>query len=295
MDSAPDSSPTFLNGFLNVLLDHFAKQSGLSWVEQNGFTGNENMLADPTLGPPTAMISGSYQFLDGTYHTSADRVGELDPQRMAHAAALMATAAYSVAAASADEAAWFAQQAFSRSRRRITDVAQTAIHGEFDCLEERLAYLAEIESEAIASVSRLSTDPVVCTTVDALRGSLAELVEQESASAGVPQCEGARDEGLWREAASMIPLRVVPGPIALQDASDAMKEEFLAEEGKPVDSVEWYGGAPNIFWVDGKRDLAQICKLTRLSQPALYDDQALDAMMKLYTFLDKHGYLRMHR
>jgi len=295
MDSASDPSPTFFNGVLNVFLDHFAQQSGMGWSEQNAFTGNENMLTDPTLGPPTALLSGSYQFLDGTYHTSADTADKLDTGRMAHVAALAATAAYAVAAAGPDEAAWFAQQAFLRSRRRIAQLADDALRGALDCPNERIAFLAEIERRAIASVNRLSA---VQKTVDALHRSLDACARQEKervASVGRARSPSPRDERLWEQAAAMVPARVLPGPIALQDASDEVRRQFQEQVGKPIDSLEWYGGTPDLFWADGQKSLADISKLTQLTRPALHNDQALAALVRLYTFLERHGYLRILR
>ena len=294
-DAAPDSSPSFVNGLLREMLPHFARQSGVGWNEQFGFSGNDNMLSDPTLGPPTALLSGTHQFTDGTYHTDADTVEKLAPDRLAHIAALVATASYAIAAASADDAARFAEYAYARGRGRIGELADRVVDGSLDCPEQRVGLIAGIEQAAIASVTSLSDDPRLRERVSVLArllGEFAEL-EQERIAAGAPSREApSRDEALWREAASIIPSRNVPGPICLQDVSEELRREFEADVGSSITSVEWYGGTPDLFWVDGERDLAEICKSTRLRQPTpLHDDKALGALMKLYRFMERHGYI----
>ena len=296
LDCAPDSAPSFIHGGLGVMLDYFCKQSGLAWEERFGFTGNENMLSDPTLGPPTALMSGNYHFKDGTYHTSADTIDKLDADRMAHAAALAATAAYTIAAASRDEALWFAEKEYARARRRIGALADSEIEGVYDCPGERLSLLAEIERASVASVTTLSGDPAVrerVTHLCRLLDGFSDL-EKERATAALRDREvPPRDETLWHEAASMIPTRSIPGPICLQDVSDDVKREFRNEFGKSIYSMEWYGGTPGLFWVDGQRNVAQICKLTQLGRPALYDDKALASMMLLFKFLERHDYIKV--
>ena len=298
LDAAHDSAPTFVNGLLNVLLDHFAAQSGLGWEERNAFTGNDNILSDPTLGPGTPFINANHQFTDGTYHTDADTPDRLDPDRLAHMAALVATTAYVIAGASADEALWFADKAYVRARRRIGEMADKAIDGTLDCVQERLSFLAEIERKSIASVRRLSQESAVQERVALLCGSLRDFTELETQRVSAilgEQKKPDRDKSLWLEAASMVPSRTFPGPICLQDVSDDVRREFEKEIGKSIYSVEWYGGTPDLFWVDGERSLAEICKLTQLLRPALCSDKALDAMMKLFRFLERHDCIKVKR
>ena len=296
LDTTHDSSPSYLNALLNVLLTHFAEQTGVPWQERQGFTGNDNVLTDPTLGPPTAILSGEQQTADGSYHTDADTVDRLDPERAAHVAALVGTTAYLLATASTNEARWLADLAYRRARRRIGDVADRAIDGSCDCGAERLTLLSEIEKQSIASVRQISQDQAVQDRVGLLQRSLDSVTELEAerVSAG---CEGQTepeiDSRLWQEAAAMVPVRTMPGPLALQNVAEDVRREFLREMGSPIASMEWYGGTPDLFWVDGTRNLAEICKLTQLSRPALYRDDALESMMKLYRFLERHGLMQI--
>ena len=296
LDTTHDSSPSYLNALLNVLLTHFAEQTGVPWQERQGFTGNDNVLTDPTLGPPTAILSGEQQMADGSYHTDADTVDRVDPERAAHVAALVGAAAYLLATASDDEACWFADLAYRRARRRISDGADRAIDGGYDCGIERLALLREIERQSIASVGEISQDQTVQARIDLLQRSLDALAQLEIDRV-TAICEGRAepeiDQRLWDEAGTMIPARTVPGPLALQDVAEDIRREFHREVGSPIASMEWYGGAPDLFWVDGTRSLAQISMLTQLNRPVLHNDNALEPMMKLYRFLERQGLMQI--
>ena len=294
--AASDANPSFVSGWIATLLRHFSERSGLEAEERRGFTGNDNMLSDPTLGPGTAFVEGSQQMTDGYYHTDADTPDKLDPERMAHVAATVAAGAYMIACATEPEAAWLADQAYLRGRGRIEELVRAAGEGEVDCPVERMRALTAVETSAIASVRALSDgDPVedrVRTLGRRLEASAA--MEMEKLGPAPEEAEApSHDEALWGEAERLIPVRVIPGPVTLQESSAEVREAFERETGLPIEKMEWYGGTPDLFWADGRRSLAEVHKLSRLDRPTLRDDAALSSMMKLYRFLDRQGLLEL--
>jgi len=288
----PRSSPSFVNGLLNLLLDHFAGRTGLHWSEGVGFTSNENMLADPTLGPPTALLQGELQFEDGSYHTDADTPDKLDPDRMAHVAALVGTAAYVVASASDKDCAWLADAAADRARRTLSELVERGLQGAVDCPHERLAMLAEIEQQAVASTTRICDSRAARDGVAERRRSLEGFAAEQDRRLGA-RAAVAKNETLWREARAVTPVRTIPGPFSFQDVSAEFKATFQEEVGLSAQSFEWTGCAPNIFWADGQRSVADVCKCSQLDAPTLYNDKALATMLKLFRFLDRNGYIRL--
>jgi len=254
------------------------------------FSGGSDhyILSDPSVGVPTPMF---IQWPDRFYHTSADTPDRTDPRSLARAGALAATYAYWVACAGAAEANWLGYEMVARFKGQAIEAAQKAA-GEALGLEDgeslgrtmadldrRLAYLLGRQKAALHTLERIArTDCIVpelqAETEQALYHELAwarSAVDLRVAELGLsalpsPQPPDLSEEE--QEAAKLIPVRLVRGPIPLGQLIHRLDEESRERWRQLLkarkDRAFYTLSSLALYWADGERSVLEIADLIEL-------------------------------
>ena len=274
------------------------------------FSGGSDHLAlsDPTVGVPTPMI---IQWPDRFYHTSADTPDRTDPHSLARASALAAAYACWLATAGIEETRWLGYQMVARYKAHIAGVAQAAVtealaateglelarHAQ--TLDRRLSYLLERQNVALATLERLA--PVACLVED-MQAEAARTTQQELSwgrglldlhavslgLAGLPALPEEEPSDQEREAAGLVPRRLVRGPVPLRmelsslDAADQEAWRRLTEQRK---GAEHTLTTLALYWADGRRSVLDIVDLVEM-EAGVRDEELLLAFFRL---LEKAG------
>ncbi len=266
---------------------------------QTPFWLNDNFISDPSIGVPSVAF---IQWPDRFYHTDHDTPDKLDNHSLARVAALVGWYIYLLADARLPEALQFADIVADRSSDQLRDAvekqldaisvqARKASEGaaeedtkasdsaadfaaEWAELHQKIDYLLKRELGALDSLSVLLTKDEQAQAADYLVQARAQIeqaaqrwhertdrrMEALAVEFGLDVSEAAADKPLTaieKKAAAMVPYRKKRGLVSTaelpQKAQDALKKATK-------------DGAPRLilYWVDGKRSLLDICRLTRL-------------------------------
>ncbi|MFZ5813938.1 MAG: DUF4910 domain-containing protein [Bacillota bacterium] len=255
------------------------------------FSGGSDhyILSDPSVGVPCPMV---IQWPDRFYHTSADTPDKADPAMLRRVSLMTATYAYFLANAGLTEAIWLgAEMAAAFPAQLHAAVAEAgdpeAVAG--FRVDRKLADLASL-TRLVDAAERAAFDPVLERLSTQVKVA-AELELQRVALAGSSRPEpvsGAQKESPvtgWIGTAllsSLRPVRKVPGPISLRNWLDELPEE-LAESWRAFAAAHPKVGAMAdylCYWADGRRSLAEVCRLTEL-ETGLRDDAGALGYMQL--------------
>jgi hypothetical protein len=278
------------------------------------FSGGSDhyILSDPTVRVPTPML---IQWPDRFYHTSADTPDRTDPHSLARAGSLAATYAYWLASAGLEEVSWLGYEMVARFKSRLVETAQAAATGALACpdgeslaqalanLDRRLAYLADRQREALKTLKRLA--PVECL-VNALRDEIRQGVQHELAWAKgavglraatlgleslpeLPAHELAEEE---KEAAKLIPVRQVRGPIPLEnhmrrldgEAREDWRQLHKARHGFASDTLTTLA----LYWADGARSVLDIADLVELEA----GKRDVELLLAYFRLLERLGFVQ---
>jgi hypothetical protein len=275
------------------------------WHEKEFMTGTDTYLAEPMVGVPTVWsYSGSGV---ETHHNSEDTPERVDPRSLRDLSIITAAFLYFVADADVPQALWLGALSETRGYGEILKRSGAAL----DTLsrakdrrelgrhvaeaQDRIAYSVEREAQAVASVARLVPTNARVALQQQLRPLLGRLEEfgeqqrrrvQEAANqrlttfglSGAVQPERKPQAG-DAEASKIVVKRKRFGTLPLDDLSH---EQW---EGQP--SGAW-AAVPTIalYWCDGKRNLAEVIRLTELELgPTDFD------FVQYFRFLQKRGYV----
>jgi len=254
------------------------------------FSGGSDhyILSDPTVGVPAPML---IQWPDKFWHTSADTLDKVDARMLAVLGGLATAYTYFVANAGPREAAWLGQEMLARFRARLVRSVQDALtdalateNGEELAqaaarIERQVRFAADRQREAIGSLLRLAPQ----------EGGLVASLSQEVDRAVGQETERAREVLLWQaqhlglegipplppkkldeweqQAQTMVPSRVVPGPVPVGPHMHKLtvqeREEAHAWQKEHRHLYRSLGVVAN-YWVDGKRTIAEIADLVEL-------------------------------
>jgi hypothetical protein len=235
------------------------------------FSGGSDhyILADPTVGVPCPMI---IQWPDRFYHTSADTSDKSDPEMMRRVGLMVGMYAYFAANAGADEARWLAGEMAALFPGQL----HGALRGAGDP-EAAAGFRVDRKLADLKSLRRLAPDePAFEAALELCSQQVKIAAELELQRVGLgggpapvePPVETERVEG-WLGAANIRvvrPLRRVPGPISLRHLlsrlPEAEAEAWRAFSGEQ--SVSRHLGDHLLYWADGQRSLAEICRLAAL-------------------------------
>lgn len=237
------------------------------------FSGGSDhcLLIDPTVGVPCPMIN---QWPDKFYHTNTDTLDKVDPSALARASSIAATYAYFLANARPEEAHWLAEEVLSRYKTRaltsIRDGVTRSAGGEYaaevgEMLAKRVRFLGERTGRALESIRRLADLDVSPWQEEARAFTESELARLGGHTPPPKESPPAND---WeQQAASIVPKRLVPGPIDPKNfvnrMSDEEYEDWWRVYKESPDATYAYP-AMLLYWSDGSRKVQQICDLIEL-------------------------------
>lgn len=254
--------------------------------------GTDSYLGEPTIGIPTTWpYSGSGVH---THHNSEDTPDRVDANSMRDLAVVNAAYLYYLASAGEPEAAWLAEIALKRGYEQVLAAASPYLDriyaaGDrgrllYDALE-KVAYSVDREKQAVLSVARLVPE----LRREALRQSLAPLVQRLERF-------GKEQSDRLRAAAGTFPVVLPPGPeLAAASQIVVRRKRFGTiplDEIRPDHREGYPSGAwakvpiTALYWCDGRRNLAEVMRLTRLELgPVKFD------FVGYFRFLQRRGYV----
>ena len=288
----PHSAKSYVDAFVLRLATEYYPMVGRPWHSQEHRSSTDNYLGDPSIGIPTVMPHGGYGVL--AHHNSHDTPATVDPKSLRDLMVMNAAYTYFLAASGPAEKRWMADVALSRGYAQLTAAAnrlidQAMVEENAEGLgrlmiqgPERMDYLLGRESQAVRSAFDLK---------EGLAG-LAAFAESEKARAqravrdrltalridGIPYT--VRGRGV---ASNIVVRRKRMGTITLDDLPREQRE------GWPAASF-WGAPVSALYWCDGKRNLAEVIRLTELEMgPQNFD------FLGYFRFLEKRGYVEFVR
>jgi len=235
-------------------------------------TGTDTWLAEPAVGIPTVWpYSGTGVH---SHHNSEDPPETVDSRSLRDLAAINASFLYFVASAGEPEARWLAEIALDRGYEQVLAARTKGL--------DQIAYAVDRESQAVLSVLRLvpaDRNPVR-ESLQPLLGHLRRFGEDQSArvrALGVAPTP-APDPQL-AEAAGMVVVRKRMGTIPLDDLAPDRREGYPSGAWDSIPIIA-------LYWCDGRRNLAEVIRLTRLELgPVKFD------FVGYFRFLQRQGYV----
>jgi Peptidase family M28 len=268
----PHVAKDFTDAFILKTAASYLPKVRRPWHEKEFTTGTDTYLAEPMVGVPTVWgYSGSGV---ETHHNSEDTPDRVDPRSLRDITVITAAFLYFVANAGEPEALWFASLRESRGYEQILKAADAG-----DTAHAKIAYAVDRESQAVSSVLRLvPTDrrEAVKRALDPMLDRLRRFGEMQRSRA--PAGNESLDP-LAAAAAKIIVKRKRFGTLPLDDLPH--------EQWGPFPSGAW-AAVPTIalYWCDGRRNLAEVARLTRLELgPTDFD------FVGYFRFLRDHGYV----
>lgn len=267
-----------------------------------GPDGTDNYISDPMIGVPTIWTRGEYPVY--VHHNSYDTPQTVDPRSVRDLVVVTASYLYYLASATDAEVPWLAQLTASRGYENITRAAQPWIDrvaaAKAEDLprvlrdgQEHIAYSADRDRAAVESTLRLGGSgnrEKLNASLAPLTQSLGRFAADQSSRLATAVNQRAATLGIavpvkplapveLTEASHIIVKRKRPGTVTLDDLPVAQRE------GQP--SAAWNGTLIEALnWCDGKRNLAEVIRLTTLERGNLRVD-----LVSWFRFLARHGYV----
>ena len=268
---------------------------------------SDSFLSDPTIGVPTISLIGN-SGATNIQHNSADTIDRVDPRSLRDMSALLAGYLYCLASAGDRNIPWLAQVTYDRgldNARRVTTpyLNRIAMGTTADALGSdlyaglaKIDYNADRDLDALVSVFRLASadgSERLRAQTDSLLQGMRRFVEEQGKRLHRAADERAAELGInapvrplappmgasREEAAQMIVKRKRFGPVTLDDLPLDQREGYPGFGGNPAP-------LPLLLWCDGKRNLAEVIRLTELE----YGPMDFD-FVGYFKFLARHGYI----
>jgi hypothetical protein len=292
----PHAAKSFVDAFtLQLAKEYFGSlKPRRPWHAAPFMPGTDTFLADPMIGIPTVWpYSGTGIH---THHNSADTPETVDLRSLRDLVIIDAAFLYFLASAEQPEAEWLMELALSRGIEQIDERATTLLHrvavaasaealrGVASDVDQQLQYAVDRESAAVASTrkihSSVQTSPAIQQLADfgkQQRIRIERALERRAVQLGVA---GRVDAAPARSETLGITVRRKRfGTIPLDDL------DVDKREGQPSSAWDIIPTTA-LFWCDGKRDLAEVIRLTRNELgPVDFD------FVRYFNFLEKHGYV----
>jgi len=250
-------------------LAHLRPPRPWHWAEF--MTGTDTWLAEPTVGVPTVWpYSGTGV---QSHHNTADIPETVDPKSLRDLVAINASYLYYVANAGEAEARWLGDVALDRAYEQVLAARLKS--------REQVAYAVDRGSDAIRSVLRLAPSDrrlALQSQIELLTGNLRRFGEDQAARA---QPQQFPNDPQLEAAARMVVKRKGIGTIPLDELAPDQREGFPsgAWDSTPIRAL---------YWCDGRRNLADVIRLTRLEAGFVRFD-----FVGYFRFLERHGYVEI--
>lgn len=289
----PHSAKSYVDALALRLAEEYYPSVGRPWHSVEHQSSTDNYLGDPSIGIPTVMPRGGYGVL--AHHNSADTPATVDPKSLRDLMVMNAAYTYFIAAARAPEMRWMAELSLSRGLGQLTATAQkladqiavAANAAELNALAyhapQRIAYVVDREAQAIRSAVDHKEALAELSTFGAQqKARLDRAIRDRAAAIGIASVSPTvppRNP----EAEKIVVRRKRMGTITLDTLSREQRENFPAASfwGVPVSAL---------YWCDGKRNLAEVIRLTELEMgPQQFD------FVGYFKFLERKGFVEFVR
>jgi len=296
----PHVAKNFTDAFiLKVAAGHLASVHR-PWHEKEFTTGTDTYMAEPMVGVPTVWgYSGSGL---ETHHNSEDTPDRVDPRSLRDISIIDAAFLYYIANAGEPEARWLAELSETRGLGEIakraaslldriaTAAAAEQVSAVLGESSDQITYAVGREQQAVRSVERLV--PTNALNSNAASARLAEFGTQQLARIEEAAETRARELGGKivdanrqpdTEAARIIVRRKRFGTLPLDDLPHDQWEGFPSGAWAATPTIA-------LYWCDGRRNLAEVIRLTKLELgPSSFD------FAGYFRFLERHGYVDLKR
>ncbi|MBI1787749.1 MAG: M28 family peptidase [Acidobacteria bacterium] len=263
----PHVAKSYTDAFVLKLAEAYFPMVKRPWHWQEYRSGTDTYLSEPMIGVPTVWpYSGTGVH---THHNSEDKPETVDERSLRDLAVVGASYAYYLAAAGEREADWLAEITLNRGYEQVLHAAAVALdRGEGP---ERIAYAVDRETAALASIRRLDGRDRP-KQMERLR----RFGDEQIARLGRTAAPSAAD----REASGIVVKRKRTGTIPLDEIRPDQREGYPsgAWAAEPITAL---------YWCDGRRNLAEVIRLTRLELGARTEFD----FVGYFKFLQRRGYV----
>lgn len=285
----PQSAASYVDSFILRVAAEYYPSVGRPWGWSEHRSGTDNYLGDPSIGIPTVLPRGGYGV--HSHHNSHDTPALVDPKSLHNLMVMNATYAYFIASAGPAEKRWLAEVAMTNGYRRMAAAAESildeiaAAQGAEHLRQllhqghEKIDYSNSRTVQAVHSAEAQGLDMSgLAAFSDQQKRRVQAAVEERTSALGLGKIQPARPKPN-AEAESIVVRRKRVSTITLDDLP---QEE---REGYPAASF-WSVPVAALYWCDGKRNLAEVIRLTQLEMgPQDFD------FVGYFKFLQKHGYV----
>ena len=285
----PHAAKSYVDALALRLAEEYYPMVGRPWLSIEHRSSTDNYLGDPSIGIPTVMPRGGYGVL--AHHNSHDTPATVDPKSLRDLMVMNAAYTYMLASAGPPEKRWMAEVALNRgynqiaaaSGKLIDEIAVADSPEQLGRLlfqsAERMTYMLDRESQSVRSAWDLK-DGLEDLAVFAGRqkARLERAVRDRAAALGAGVIQPAVPVKN-AEAERIVVRRKRLGTITLDDLPQDQREGYPAAGfwGVPVSAL---------YWCDGKRNLAEVIRLTTLEMgPQTFD------FVGYFRFLERRGYV----
>jgi hypothetical protein len=285
----PHSASSYVDAFALRLAAEYFPMVGRPWLSQDYRSSTDNYLGDPTIGIPTVMPHGGYGV--HAHHNSADRPETVDPKSLRDLLVINAAYTYFLASAGPAEKRWLAEVALERGYEQITAAAakvldQVEVTSGAEPLgrllyhsNQLMDYTLDRESRAVRSAADLPDDLAGLAAFSQQQKVRLNRSIQARAATLHLGAVSALAPSPNPEAQHIIVRRKRMGTLTLDNLSREQREGFPAAS---------FWGVPTsaLYWCDGRRNLAEVIRLTELEMgPQQFD------FVGYFRFLEKNGYV----
>jgi len=285
----PQSATSYVDAFVVRLAEEYFPMVDrpVHWAEYS--SGTDNDLGEPMINIPMVAPRGGHGIV--AHHTSFDTPNQVDPDSLRDLSIMNAAYAYFIASAGPDQMRWMAQLALSRGYDQINAAAengldQIAAAKNADTLGRllywetaRVDYNLMRETKAVKQAADLPQGLAGLASFAGLQKERIEnAVQQRAAELHLGRIQSSVPK-LNPEAEKIVVRRKKMGTITMDDIPVDQRE------GYPASSF-WGPTTAALYWSDGKRNLAEIIKLTELETGHSNFD-----WVGYFKFLEKHGYV----
>lgn len=285
----PQSATSFVDAFVLRLAREYYPMVDrpYSWSEYN--SGTDNDLGESMINIPTVAPRGGHGI--PAHHTSSDTLDQVDPKSLRDLSIMNAAYTYFIASAGPDEMHWMAELALSRGYNQIDTAAANSLDRiaaaqNADSLSRllywetaRVDYNLMRETKAVKQAADLPQELLQLASFASVQKERIESAVQQRATKlrlGTIQPLSPKTNP---ETEKIVVRRKVMGTITLEDLP------FDQREGYPA-SPFWGPTTAALYWCDGKRNLAEVIKFTKLESGESDFD-----WLGYFKFLQKHGYV----
>jgi hypothetical protein len=285
----PHSAKSYVDAFVLRLASEYYPMVGRPFTWQEHRSSTDNYLGDPEIGIPTVMPRAGYGVL--AHHNSHDTPATVDPKSLRDLIVMNAAYTYFLASAGPAEKRWMAEVALTRgyeqlgaATEKLLDQAAAASNaqrlGQLLYLgRKRIDYSLDRESQAVRSAWDLKEGLAdLAAFAGQQKTRLDRAIRARAADLKLGAVEAAAAPAN-PEAEKIVVRRKRLGTLPLDELSRVQRENWPAASfwGVPVSAL---------YWCDGKRNLAEVIRLTEMEMgPQTFD------FMGYFKFLEKRGYV----